>query len=100
MTAEDSTLVAVAMFSAGALIGASAVVGVYGVLLARRSSMAGLQVIAIWFVISALFGAIALPWLAPGWAVAVAALGALCAALPVALIVRSRWRCEDERAER
>jgi hypothetical protein len=76
---QGDALVAMAVFIAGAMIGATAVVGVCGVLLARRLAMGGLWVVALVFVSIALFGAIALLWLAPGWADALAALGALCA---------------------
>jgi hypothetical protein len=96
VTTKDYTVVAVAVFIAGAAIGAAAVVGVYGLLLARRISMAGLWVVALWFVIIALLGAVALPWLVPGWADALAALGALCAALPLWLVMWSRWPVDDE----
>jgi hypothetical protein len=96
MTTEDYALVAAAVFIAGALIGATAVVGVCGVLLARRLAMGGLWVVALLFVSIALLGAIAVPWLVPGWADALAALCALCAALPLWLVVWSRWPVDDE----
>jgi hypothetical protein len=85
------------MLIAGALIGATAVVGGYGVLLARRLSMGGLWLVALLFLFVALFGAVAIPWVAPGWAVAVAGLGALATALPLWLLLRSRWLVEDGR---
>jgi hypothetical protein len=66
------------------------------VLLARRLAMGGLWVVALVFVSSALLGALALPWLAPGWADALAALGAPCAAIPLWLVVWSRWPVDDE----
>ena len=104
MTTEDSALIAIAMFIAGALIGTTAVVGYHGARLARHlsmnSSMFGLWVVAALFLLTALFGVIALPWVAPGWAVAVAGLGALASALPLWLVLRSRWLVEDERPQR
>lgn len=93
---DDSTILAVAMFIAGAIIGATAVVGCYGVRLARRLAMSGLWVVAAVFLLTALLGAIALPWLAPGWAVAVAGVGALTTALPLWLVLRTGWLVEDK----
>jgi hypothetical protein len=65
--------------------------------------MTGLWMIALLFLLVAAFGAVALPWVAPGWAVAVAGLGALGTALPLWLLLwllaRSRWRMEDERSK-
>jgi hypothetical protein len=100
MTTEEYATIAIALLIAGALIGATAVIGGYGVLLARRLSMGGLWVVAVWFLMIALFGAIALPWLAPGWAVAFAGVGALSTALPMGLVLRSRWPVDDERSKR
>jgi hypothetical protein len=97
MTTEDYAMIAIAMLIAGALIGATAVVGGYGVLLARRLSMGGLWLVALLFLFVALFGAVAIPWVAPGWAVAVAGLGALATALPLWILLRSRWLVEDGR---
>jgi hypothetical protein len=96
MTTEDTALIAIAMLIAGALIGTMAVVGGYGVLLARRLSMGGLWVIALLFLLVAAFGSVALPWVAPGWAVAVAGLSALSTALPLWLLLRARSLVEDE----
>jgi hypothetical protein len=90
-------MIAVAMFFAGALIGTTAVVGCYGARLARHWSMVGLWVVAALFLLTALFGAIALPWVAPGWGVAVAGLGAVASALPLWLLLRSRALGDDER---
>ena len=97
MTTDDFAMIAIAMLIAGALIGTTAVVGGYGVLLARRMSMAGSWVVALLFLLVAAFGAVALPWVAPGWAVGVAGLGALFTALPLWLLLRSRWLVEEQR---
>lgn len=100
MTTEDSAMIAVAMVIAGAIIGTTAVVGCYGILLARRMSMAGLWVVALLFIVVALCGSVALPWVAPGWAVGLAGVGALASAIPLWLVLRSRWLVEDERPTR
>jgi hypothetical protein len=96
MLTEGDAILAVAAFMTGVIIGATGVVGAAGVLLARRASLRGLTMLASWFLAVALMGACALPWIAPGWAVAIAGAGAGLSMLVLWLTLRSRWPQGDE----